>query len=218
MHLKGLKMIYRLILIMMIFLIMSTGCANDEQQKVEQNMVNTENLQRATLAGGCFWCMEPPYDNLDGVVSTIVGYIGGSVQNPTYEQVSTGNTGHLEAVQITFDSTQLSFEELLEVFWKNIDPTDPYGQFADKGSQYETAIFYHDETQKELAIKSKKKLADSGKFSDPIVTKIHAATEFFPAEDYHQDYYKNHPLRYNGYKVGSGRAGFLEKTWGKDKK
>jgi methionine-S-sulfoxide reductase len=203
--------------LLLIFFSMSSGCANNEQQKVEQDMIHTENLQKATFAGGCFWCMEPPYDNLSGVVSTIVGYIGGSVQNPTYEQVSTGKTGHLEAVQITFDSTQLSYEKLLDVFWKNIDPTDPYGQFADKGSQYETAIFYHDETQKELAIKSKEKLATSGKFSDPIVTQIREATEFFPAEDYHQDYYKNHPLRYNGYKTGSGRAGFLERTWGQDK-
>ncbi|NIS17647.1 MAG: peptide-methionine (S)-S-oxide reductase MsrA, partial [Phycisphaerae bacterium] len=172
-----------------------------------------QDYQKATFAGGCFWCMEPPYDDLDGVISTTVGYTGGEKPNPTYEEVSTGRIGHAEAVQIVFDSTKISYWDLLQVFWRNIDPTDPYGQFADKGSQYRTAIFYHDEKQKELAEKSKKELEASEKFDSPIVTEIVPASEFHPAEDYHQEFYKNHPLRYNSYKVGSGRTGYLKEKW-----
>jgi peptide methionine sulfoxide reductase msrA/msrB len=210
-----------LIILSLVLFGLGYGCEQNNQKEMEKNMseanINKENLEKATFAGGCFWCMEPPYDNLDGVVSVLVGYTGGSVQNPTYEEVSTGTTGHLEAVQITFDSSKISYANLLKVFWRNIDPTDPYGQFADKGSQYETAIFYHDDRQKELALGSKKELAASGKFSDPIMTKIRPAEQFYPAEEYHQDFYKNHPLRYKNYKVGSGRAGFLEETWGDQK-
>lgn len=176
----------------------------------------TQNYQKATFAGGCFWCMEPPYDDLEGIISTTVGYTGGEKPNPTYEEVSTGRTGHAEAVEIVFDSTKIGYWDLLQVFWRNIDPTDPYGQFADKGSQYRTAIFYHDEKQKELAEKSKRELEASGKFDSPIVTEIVPAAEFYPAEEYHQDFYKNHPLRYNSYKIGSGRAGYLKKMWGEE--
>jgi len=200
---------------------LSIGCAENNQRRMEENMsqsnIDKSNLETATFAGGCFWCMEPPYDNVDGVIKTIVGYTGGSVQNPTYEQVSTGTTGHLEAVQITFDSSKISYAELLDVFWRNIDPTDPYGQFADKGSQYETAIFYHDERQKELALQSKETLSASDKFADPIVTKVLPAEHFYAAEEYHQDFYRNNPLRYNSYKAGSGRAGYLKETWGGEK-
>ena len=180
--------------------------------------LNNPNYQKATFAGGCFWCMQPPYDDLNGVISTTVGYTGGEKPNPTYEEVCTGRTGHAEAVQIVFDSTKLSYEDLLQVFWHNINPTDPYGQFADKGSQYRTVIFYHDEKQKELAEKSKKELEASGKFDDPIVTEIVPISVFYPAEEYHQEFYKNNPLHYNSYKMGSGRAGFLKKKWGEEKK
>jgi len=170
--------------------------------------------QTATFAGGCFWCMQPPYDDLPGIISTTVGYTGGDTENPTYEDVSTGSTGHAEAVQILFDSTKISFEELLTVFWKNIDPTNPFGQFADMGTQYRTAIFYHNESQKDSAIRSKKELESSGKFDKSIATEIVPAGKFYPAEDYHQEYYRKHPLRYNSYKVGSGRAGYIKKMWG----
>jgi peptide methionine sulfoxide reductase msrA/msrB len=208
-------------IVLMVYIGLTLGCAENNQKGLEKNMsqshIDKKNIETATFAGGCFWCMEPPYDNLDGVISTVVGYTGGTVQNPSYEEVSTGTTGHLEAVQITFDSTKTSYEDLLQVYWQNIDPTDPNGQFVDKGSQYETAIFYHDERQKKLALKSKEELAASGRFSDPILTKILPAVKFYPAEEYHQEFYKNHPLRYNGYKAGSGRAGYLKEKWGRDK-
>lgn len=170
----------------------------------------------ATFAGGCFWCMEPPFQKLDGVKEVIAGYTGGDVKNPTYQQVSSGRTGHLEAAQITYDPNVVSFETLLATFWRNIDPTDRGGQFADRGSQYETAIFYHNDEQKKLAEESKKKLEESGKFDRPIVVKILPATVFYAAEEYHQDYYKKNPLHYNSYKVGSGRAGFIERFWKAD--
>jgi methionine-S-sulfoxide reductase len=158
--------------------------------------------------------MQPPYDELEGVISTTVGYIGGSIKDPTYEAVCSGTTGHAEAIEIVFDSTKISYWDLLKVYWRNIDPTNPSGQFADYGSQYRTAIFYHDEEQKKLAAKSKKELERSDKFDKSIVTEIVPATIFYAAETYHQEYYINHPLRYNGYKVGSGRAGYLKNTWG----
>jgi methionine-S-sulfoxide reductase len=194
------------------------GCNMSKADKIDDKVdLNDPNYQKATFAGGCFWCMEPPYDDLNGVISTTVGYTGGEKANPTYEEVCSGSTGHAEAVQIVFDSTKISYEDLLQVFWHNINPTDPYGQFADKGSQYRTAIFYHDEKQRELAEKSKKELDASGKFDSPIVTEVVPASVFYPAEDYHQEFYKNNPLRYNSYKVGSGRAGYLKKVWGKEK-
>lgn len=190
---------------------MSTG---DNMGNKDRTNPDSSTLQTATFAGGCFWCMEPPYDELPGIISTTVGYTGGQVPNPTYEEVSSGTTGHREAVQIVFDSTKVSYRQLLEVFWRNIDPTDPFGQFADKGSQYKTAVFYHNEKQKQLAIQAKQELEASGKFDKPVATDILPAREFYPAEEYHQNFYKNHPLRYDSYKVGSGRAGFLKKTWG----
>jgi len=171
------------------------------------------DLQKATFAGGCFWCMEPPFEKLDGVMEVTSGYTGGMTENPTYEEVSSGKTGHAEAVQILFDPSKISYEELLEVFWRNIDPTDEYGQFVDRGSQYRTAIFYHDEEQKRLAEASKERLARSGRFDRPIITEIFPAAEFYPAENYHQDYYKNYASSYNLYKKNSGRERFLEKKW-----
>ena len=211
------KVILPILVSLTLLLIINRNSISMENKKDIKN-TNSPNSEIAIFAGGCFWCMQPPYDNLPGIISTTVGYIGGTEDNPTYEEVSTGETGHAEAVQIVFDSTKISYQELLHVFWRNIDPTNPLGQFADRGSQYRTAIFYKNEKQKKVAIQSKKELEQSGKFDKPIVTEIVPASRFYPAEDYHQEYYKNHPLRYNSYKIGSGRAGYLEKTWGEEKK
>jgi peptide-methionine (S)-S-oxide reductase len=167
---------------------------------------------KATFAGGCFWCMEPPFDKLDGVLSTISGYAGGKKKNPTYEEVSAGNTGHTEVVQVTYDPKKITYEKLLDVFWHNIDPLTANRQFCDAGSQYRTAIFYHDEAQKRLAEESKRAL--SKRFKEPIVTEITRAAEFYPAEDYHQDYYIKNPLRYNFYRYNCGRDRRLEELWG----
>jgi peptide-methionine (S)-S-oxide reductase len=168
----------------------------------------------ATFAGGCFWCMEPPFDELDGVISTTSGYTGGSKQNPTYEEVSTGTTGHAEAVQVAYDPKRISYERLLEVFWRNIDPVTPNAQFCDHGTQYRSAIFYHDEAQRRLAEESKRALEASGRFKAPIVTEIVAAGTFYPAEEYHQDYYKKNPIRYKFYRAGCGRDRRLADLWG----
>src|SRR5919108_4826381 len=167
---------------------------------------------KAAFAGGCFWCMEPPYDELDGVVSTISGYMGGTKKNPTYEEVSAGRTGHAEVVQVTYDPKKVSYSKLLEVFWRNIDPLTPNRQFCDVGSQYRSAIFYHDENQKRLAEESKKAVAK--RFKEPIVTEIVSASTFYPAEDYHQDYYKKNPIRFKLYKYNCGRDQRLEELWG----
>lgn len=169
---------------------------------------------KATFAGGCFWCMEPPFENLDGVFEVVSGYSGGSEENPTYQEVSAGVTGHREVIQVVYDPSKVSFEELLDVFWRQIDPTDSAGQFADRGNQYETAIYYHDDEQKILAEKSRDGLAQSGRFDRPIVTEILAAGPFYPAEDYHQDYYKKNSTHYKRYRKGSGREGYLEEVWG----
>jgi peptide-methionine (S)-S-oxide reductase len=174
-----------------------------------------DNLAKATLAGGCFWCMEPPYDKLPGVVSTTSGYVGGKTPNPTYEQVSAGGTGHAEAVQIVYDPNKITYEKLLDVFWRNIDPTDGSGQFCDKGNQYRSAIFYHNEEQKKIAEQSKAALEKSKPFNGQLVTQIVPATEFYPAEDYHQDYYQKNPIRYKFYRSRCGRDQRLEQLWGK---
>jgi peptide-methionine (S)-S-oxide reductase len=168
----------------------------------------------ATFAGGCFWCMEPPYDELEGVLATTSGYIGGSTADPTYQEVSAGGTGHAEAVQVTYDPAKVSYQELLEVFWVNVDPLDAGGQFCDRGDQYRTGIFVHDDEQRRLAEASKQALVDSGRFEQPIVTEIVAAGSFYPAEDYHQDYYEKNPLRYNFYRWNCGRDARLEQLWG----
>jgi peptide-methionine (S)-S-oxide reductase len=170
----------------------------------------------ATFAGGCFWCMEPPYDEIAGVLSTISGYAGGTKKNPTYEQVTSGTTGHAEVVQITYDPNKVTYEKLLEVFWRNIDPLTANAQFCDHGSQYRSAIFYHDEAQKRLAEKSKQ--AVQQRFKEPVATEIVPAREFYPAEDYHQDYYKKNPIRYKVYRYSCGRDQRLEELWGASKK
>lgn len=173
-------------------------------------------LATATFAGGCFWCMQPPFDKTPGVVSSEAGYTGGSKRNPAYEEVSAGLTGHAEAVRVLFDPAEVSYEKLLGVFWRSMDPTDAGGQFADRGSQYRPIIFYHSEEQRRLAQGSKKALAESGRFSKPIATAIQPAREFYPAEEYHQKYYLKNPASYQAYRKGSGREAFLEKVWGRD--
>ncbi len=165
----------------------------------------------ATFAGGCFWCMVQPFAKLSGVRSVVAGYTGGHVASPTYEQVCSGRTGHYEAVQVSYDPDVVSYEKLLDVFWEQIDPTDPQGQFADKGSQYKTAIFYHDEQQRAAAEESRSALDRSGRYGRSIATQILPAVIFFPAEEYHQDYYKKNPEHYHRYKVGSGREGFIRR-------
>jgi len=187
---------------------------------MEVYFMNSENLktEKATFAGGCFWCMVAPFQEKEGVLQVVSGYTGGHKKNPTYEEVCSGQTGHYEAVQITYDPSRISYPELLEIFWRQIDPTDPGGQFFDRGQSYQTAIFYHNEEQKRQAEESRDRLQSSGLFQKPIVTKILPASEFYPAEDYHQDYYRKNPVHYAQYKRGSGREFFLEATWGKPAK
>ena len=195
-----------------------TGCSkprssNPPTASNDKAALNDSNLAKATFAGGCFWCLEPPLEKLDGVEAVISGYTGGPEVDPTYEQVSSGRTGHREAVQVLYDPAKVSYEKILETLWRQINPTDPGGQFADRGPQYATGIFYHDEAQREAAEKSKQLIADSGLFDQPIVTPIEPASPFYPAEDYHQDFYKKDPYRYKSYRYGSGRDGFISKTW-----
>ena len=170
----------------------------------------------ATFAGGCFWCMEPPYDKLDGILETTSGYTGGSKKNPSYKEVSAGLTRHAEAVQVIFDPERINYEKLLEVYWRNIDPTTLDRQFCEKGNQYRTAIFYHTDKQRQLAEESLTQLENNKPFPQPIVTEIVAATEFYPAEEYHQDYYQKNPLRYKFYRYSCGRDKRLQELWGKN--
>jgi peptide methionine sulfoxide reductase msrA/msrB len=173
-------------------------------------------MAKAIFAGGCFWCMEPPFEDLDGVLAVVSGYIGGHLENPTYQEVCSGTTGHAEAVEITYDPGLIGYEQLLEVFWRNIDPTDAGGQFVDRGSQYRTGIFYLDAEQQRLAEASKQAFAASGRFKGPIVTEIVPASTFYRAEDYHQGYHRECPLRYKSYRGHSGRDPFLKGVWGED--
>jgi peptide methionine sulfoxide reductase msrA/msrB len=168
----------------------------------------------ATFAGGCFWCMEPPFEDLPGVRSVISGYTGGPETDPTYRLVSSGRTGHTEAVQIDFNPEIITYDDLLQVYWRSFDPTDGGGQFADRGPQYRPGIFFHSEAQRESAERSKADLGASGRFDKPIVVEITAFDAFYPAEEYHQDYYRKNPTHYNAYAVGSGRKGFLKRIWG----
>ena len=181
-------------------------------------MKTIENEPRtAIFAGGCFWCMEEAFERLPGVVEAVSGYTGGWVENPTYELVSTGETGHYEAVKVIYDPSKISYERLLEIFWKNIDPTDPNGQFADRGEQYRTAIFFLNNEQRKLAEESKSRLELSGIFDKPIVTEILPAGKFYPAEDYHQGYYFRFERNYKRYKLYSGRVGFIKSVWEKNR-
>ncbi|MBP1714382.1 MAG: methionine sulfoxide reductase, partial [Deltaproteobacteria bacterium] len=207
------------IIMAMMSILFGYGCQKSDQAKegksaMAANTTEVKNLKIATFAGGCFWCSESDFEKIPGVVKVISGYTGGKKENPTYEEVSAGTTGHVEAFQVYYDPEKVSYEKLLDVFWRHIDPTDGGGQFVDRGSQYASAIFYHDEEQKRLAEKSKVELGKSGKFARPIVTPILKFTRFYDAEEYHQDYYKKNPLRYTYYRHGSGRDQFLEKVWG----
>lgn len=185
-----------------------------DAQAAGENMKNDSRvLGTATFAGGCFWCTESDFEKVEGIAEVIAGYTGGHKENPTYEEVSAGSTGHVEAVLIRYDESVISYERLLDLFWKHVDPTDPGGQFVDRGAQYRSAIFYHDDRQKRLAEASKQALAQSKRFSRPIVTEIHPVGKFYPAEAYHQDYYKKNPLRYKFYRHNSGRDQFLQKAW-----
>jgi peptide-methionine (S)-S-oxide reductase len=191
--------------LLLLFTIAPLGFASDQARN---------SLETATFAGGCFWCMEPPFDTLTGVISTTSGYTGGKTKNPRYEEVSAGNTGHAEAVQIKYDPSKISYSRLLQVFWHNIDPTAVNRQFCDSGNQYRTAIFYHNETQKKLALESKQLLEKTKTFRQSIVTEITPAGTFYPAEEYHQDYYRKNPLRYKYYRYSCGRDKRLEELWG----
>ncbi|MBW2247739.1 MAG: peptide-methionine (R)-S-oxide reductase MsrB [Deltaproteobacteria bacterium] len=183
-------------------------------KKIEKPMIKqSENTRTAVFAGGCFWCTESDFEKVDGVIEVLSGYTGGHDDHPTYKEVSAGRTGHVEAVQVIYDPTRITYEDLLDVFWRHVDPTDPGGQFVDRGSQYRSAIFYADEKERQLAEASKKRLADSGPFTKPIATDILPLGTFYNAEDYHQDYHKRNPIRYKWYRSGSGRDKFLKKTW-----
>jgi peptide-methionine (S)-S-oxide reductase len=170
--------------------------------------------EKATFAGGCFWCMEPPFDELPGVITTTSGYTGGRTKNPTYEQVSSGGTGHAEAVEVLYDPSKITYARLLDVFWKNIDPITANRQFCDIGTQYRSAIYYHTEEQKRLADASKKALEESGRFQQQVVTEVAPASSFYRAEEYHQDYYKTNPIRFKFYKYRCGRDQRLKELWG----
>ena len=205
------KPMKRIILGLIICLILSS-CSSE----VEMEKPIPENAAIATFAGGCFWCVEKAFEEVDGVYEVVSGYSGGDVENPTYEQVSSQSTGHIESIQIFYDPNKVSYEKLLDVFWHNTNPTDSGGQFVDRGSSYTTAIFYHDDKQKEIAEKSKKEIASE--FEKPIVTPIVPFKAFYPAEEYHQDYYKKNPIRYKYYYTRSGRPDYFEQTWGDDLK
>jgi peptide methionine sulfoxide reductase msrA/msrB len=189
----------------------------DAGTKSELTDSSTGSYEKATFAGGCFWCMESPFEKLEGVKEVISGYTDGHKENPTYKEVSSGTTGHLESIQVIYDPAKTTYSELLDVFWRQVDPTDPGGQFVDRGQQYTTAIYYHSTEQKELAESSKKRLNESGIYDNSLVTPIKKASTFYPAEEYHQDYYKKNPIRYKYYRYNSGRDRYLKKIWKEDK-
>ena len=200
-----------LIVFIAVFFTTISGSSEPDDKSKSSSMVG---LKKATFAGGCFWCMEPPFEKLPGVSKVISGYTGGKRENPRYKEVATGLTNHAEAIEVHYDSSTISYNDLLEVFWRNIDPTDGSGQFVDRGKQYRPAIFYHDQEQKKLAEKSRSKLQKSERFKSRIKTNIVKATTFYAAEEYHQDFYKKSTIRYKIYRVGSGRDHFLKKYWG----
>lgn len=190
--------------------------AQAAEMKDASKAAGPDGLEVATFAGGCFWCVESDFDKVPGVERTVSGYTGGHVENPTYKQVSHGGTGHREAVQVFYDPEKVSYDELLDVFWRSVDPTDSGGQFCDRGESYKTAIFANSPEQRHLAEASKKKLEESGVLSEPVVTPIETAGPFWPAEEYHQDYYKKNPFRYKYYRYSCGRDARLKKVWGEE--
>jgi peptide-methionine (S)-S-oxide reductase len=202
------KKSFNAVLILIFFTLITFSRAAEQKAPV------APRLAKATFAGGCFWCMEPPFEKLDGVKAVISGYTGGSKKNPTYEEVSAGKTGHAESVEILYDPQKITYQRLLEVYWHNIDPTVKDRQFCDWGNQYRSAIFYHNETEKKLAEESKREIQKSGRIEGEIYTQIVPATEFYPAEDYHQDFYKKNPIRYHSYRLGCRRDERLAQLWG----
>ena len=207
------------LLILGLFILFRLPAAGQQDTvEPEDNIAMNENLEYATFAGGCFWCTESDFENLPGIEAVISGYSGGHLENPGYEQVSRGDTGHLEVIQISYDPERISYERLLERFWRSFDPTDDGGSFVDRGSQYTSAIFYHNEEQKQIAEASKKELNESGIFNKPVVTPIRPFEKFYPAEDYHQNYFLTHPERYKYYRQASGRDQFLNEIWKFEKK
>jgi peptide methionine sulfoxide reductase msrA/msrB len=215
-----------LFVLAMLLVLITAGCqkvhsgqreTGNKTSELRGEMAKEEKMPAvATFAGGCFWCTEADFEKLPGVLRVVSGYTGGTKVNPTYEEVSSGTTGHVEAVQVYYEPSKVNYEEVVNFFWRHIDPTDPGGQFVDRGAQYRSVIFYHDAEQKRLAEKSKAELGQSGKFEKPIVTEIVAFTQFYPAEEYHQGYSKKNPIRYKFYRYNSGRDQFLKKVWGKD--
>lgn len=203
-----------LLFILSIFAAASFAMAANSTVTPKPGASAAKPLQKATFAGGCFWCMEQPFDELPGVVSVTSGYTGGYKKNPTYEEVSSGGTGHTEAVQILYDPSKIGYDKLLNRFWHNIDPTVKDRQFCDVGNQYRSGIFYHDEEQRRLAMASKKSLEANKPFKEPIVTEVVAASAFYPAEEYHQNYYKKNPIRYKYYRTSCGRDKRLKELWG----
>lgn len=199
-----------ILIVMFVVVLMATAVWAQEV------IVNGKKLEKATFAGGCFWCMQPFFDRTKGVKETLVGYTGGETENPTYEEVSNGDSGHAEVIQITYDPAEVSYEKLLNIFWRNIDPTQENAQFVDHGTQYRSAVFYHSDEQRLIAEASKKELAASGRFDKPIVTEIVKASKFYPAEEYHQKYYQKSAMRYQMYSENTGRKEFKKRHWGKD--
>lgn len=211
----SMKIIIMNTLILLGIVLSAGNSMNYESAASDMMKDQRKGLEQATFAGGCFWCTESDFEKIDGVVEVISGYTGGQEENPTYSDVSSGGTGHAEAIQVVYDPKKVTYRELLDIFWRHVDPTDPGGQFVDRGSQYRTAIFYHDEEQKREAEKSKEALERSGRLTKPIVTEIVLFSEFYRAEEYHQDYYKKNPIRYKSYRYFSGRDQFLQKVWSK---
>ncbi len=203
-----------LIILLSILELYSCSKANLNDKNSRLMLQSNDKMETATFAGGCFWCMDAPFENIDGVKNVISGFAGGHEKNPSYEEVSTGTTGAVEAIQVVFDPSVISYSELLDVYWKQFDPTDAGGSFYDRGSQYESVVFYKNDEQKKLAEDSKERLDRSGIFKKPIVTKIEKFTAFYPAEDYHQHFYKKNPVRFNSYEKASGRENFIIGVWG----
>jgi peptide-methionine (S)-S-oxide reductase len=213
------KALFSIVLVLVAFLVfrhlVGPGPAPAGNPNAPAPLPDGPGLAKATFAGGCFWCMEAPFDELDGVKATTSGYTGGDTQHPTYEDVSAGGTGHVEAMQVLYDPRKVTYQKLLQVFWHNVDPTVTGRQFCDSGDQYQAIIFYADETQKRLAEESKQEIERTRTFKDPIVTPIRPLTQFWPAEEYHQDFYKKESLRYRFYRAGCGRDRRLQELWGK---
>jgi peptide methionine sulfoxide reductase msrA/msrB len=201
--------------VLIVFLLPFSGCSGTETREHEETKVEDYpgRKEKATFAGGCFWCVEAPFEGIDGILTVVSGYSGGKEKNPTYSEVSSGKTGHKEAVQVTYDPDIISYTELVDIYWQLFDPTDEGGSFYDRGNQYGSAVFYHNETQRKIAEASKEKLDRSSIFDKTIVTPIIRYSNFYPAEDYHQDYYKKKPREYKAYRTGSGRDKFIEQHW-----